>query len=100
MFPIPKECTSAFVKKNIGTYRTFKSEKAKSQYINLLDKELKVFNKMDLGTKALQLYHLKYTDPNNTVSKRCIDFKDMEKWAKLYSETLNNIEITEPSQEQ
>ena len=55
---------------------------------------------MDLGTKALQLYHLKYTDPNNTVSKRCIDFKDMEKWAKLYSETLNNIEITEPSQEQ
>lgn len=100
MFPIPKACTSAFVKKNIGTYRTFKSEKAKSQYINLLDKELKVINKMDLGTKALQLYHLKYTDPNNTVSKRCIDFKDMEKWAKLYIETLNNTEITEQPQEQ
>ena len=85
MFPIPKECTSAFVKKNIDTYRTFKSEQTKSQYINLLNKELKAINKMDLGSKAYELYQTKYSDPDDTVSKRCIDFKNMEELAKQYN---------------
>lgn len=85
MFPIPKECTSTFIKKNIDTYRTFKSEQAKSQYINLLNKELKAINKMDLGSKAYELYQTKYSDPDDTVSKRCIDFKNMEELAKQYN---------------
>jgi len=84
MFPIPKECTQEFEKKKIDTYRSFESEEAKSRYINLLDSELKAINKLDLGTKALELYNLKYDKPENTISKRCIDFKGMEQLAKMY----------------
>lgn len=81
MFPIPKKQTSPFKKKNIDTYRTFKSETEKSKYIDLLDTELMVINTMDLGTKAQDLYNLKYTNPEHIISKRCIDFKAMEKLA-------------------
>lgn len=84
MFPIPKDQTTPFVKKNIHTYRTFKSEKEKSQYIDLLDTELSVINTMDIGSKAKDLYKLKYDNPDDNISKRCIDFKAMEQLAVLY----------------
>lgn len=84
MFPIPKDQTTPFVKKNIHTYRTFKSEKEKSQYIDLLDTELSVINTMDIGSKAKDLYMLKYDNPDDNISKRCIDFKAMEQLAVLY----------------
>lgn len=84
MFPIPIECTQKFEKKKIDTYRSFESEEAKSRYINLLDSELKAINKLDLGAKALELYNLKYDKPENTISRRCIDFKGMEQLAKMY----------------
>ena len=86
MFPIPKEQTTPFAKKNIHTYRTFKSETEKSKYIDLLDSELLVINSMDIGKKAEAIYKLKYEKPEHIVSKRCIDFKDMERLALLYSE--------------
>lgn len=85
MFPIPKEQTSPFVKKDIHTYRTFKTEKEKSKYIDLLDTELSVINSMNIGTKAQNLYKLRYEKPDDNVSKRCIDFKAMEKLAKVYT---------------
>lgn len=84
MFPIPKSETSNFEKKNIHTYRTFASEVEKSKYIDLLDTELSVINTMDLGTKAKELYALKYDNPNHVVSKRCLDFKTLEELAKNY----------------
>lgn len=84
MFPIPKNQTSPFVKKDIDTYRTFKTEQEKSKYIDLLDAELSVINSMDLGTKAENLYKFKYEKPEDIVSKRCIDFKAMEALALQY----------------
>lgn len=88
MFPIPKEQTFPFEKKNINTYRNFNSETEKNKYIALLDKELKVINSMDIGTKAENIYKLKYLKPDNNISKRCIDFKALEKLAVSYSETI------------
>jgi protein AbiQ len=85
MFPIPKSETSEFKKSEIDTYRTFKSDKEKSKYIDLLDTELYVINSMDIGTKAKELYNLKYCKPEHIVSKRCIDFKHMEQLAKEYN---------------
>lgn len=84
MFPIPKEQTTPFEKKNIHTYRNFNSEDEKNKYIDLLDKELKVINSMDIGTKAQNLYNLKNSKPENIISKRCIDFKNMEQLAYAY----------------
>ena len=46
MFPIPKNEVTPFAKKDIGTYRTFKSEEEKSKYIDLLDSEMKMINRM------------------------------------------------------
>lgn len=85
MFPIPKEYTQDFEKKKIDMYRTFESEKSKGKYIALLDTELKVINTLNLDEKALFIYNLKYEKPDDKISKRCIDFKKMEKLAKLYN---------------
>lgn len=84
MFPIPKSEVSPFYKNQIHTYRTFPSEKEKSKYIDLLDIELAAINSMDMGTKAKALYRLKCNNPGHAVSKRCIDFKDMERLALQY----------------
>ncbi len=94
MFPIPKEQTTPFEKKNIHTYRTFKSEMEKSKYIDLLDMELSVINSMEIGTKAEELYKLKYEKPEHIVSKRCIDFKNMERLALKYK-NVNNQDAAE-----
>ena len=92
MFPIPKDQTTPFVKKDIHTYRTFKTEEEKSKYIHLLDTELTVINSMNIGTKAEELYKLKYDKPNDSVSKRCIDFKAMEDLALKYGKEQNKDE--------
>lgn len=93
MFPIPKEYTQEFEKKKIETYRTFESEEAKSKYISLLDAELKAINQLDLATRALSIYNLKYEKPDDTISKRCIDFKNMEHAAKSYKpEEIKDVE--------
>ncbi len=92
MFPIPKVQTTPFEKKNIHTYRAFKSETEKSKYIDLLDTELSVINSLDIGTKAEELYKLKYDNPEHVVSKRCIDFKDMERLALQYK---NNKDVAD-----
>lgn len=84
MFPIPKNCTYEFKKKDIHLYRTFESEQQKSKYINLLNTELKIINTMKLDEKAIGIYNLKYQDPLDRVSKRCLDFKQLENAAKLY----------------
>ena len=64
---------------------TFKSEEEKSKYIALLDTELSVINSMDMGIKAQAVYNLKYDKPNHVISKRCIDFKAMERLAIQYN---------------
>lgn len=84
MFPILKSCVYPFSKKLIHTYRTFSSDKEKSKYIHLLDTELSAINKMSLDVKAMKLYNLKINNPNHVISKRCIDFKLMEKLAHKY----------------
>lgn len=89
MFPIPKAETTPFEKKEIHTYRTFKSEEEKSKYIDLLDAELAMINSLDIGTKAEELYKLKYEKPEHIVSKRCIDFKDMERLALQFKDKDN-----------
>ena len=84
MFPIPKEYTYKFEKKKINTYRSFESEQSKNNYIALLNTELKVINTLNLESKSLNVYNLKYIKPHDKISQRCIDFKKMEQLAKLY----------------
>lgn len=79
MFPIPKSETSPFKKKDIEKYRAFKDSTEKSKYLRLLDIELKEINKLNLSQAALNIYKFKYDFPDSRLSKRCIDFKHLEK---------------------
>ena len=49
-------------------------------------------NKLSLDKKALTLYDHKYSKPNDLISKRCFDFKQLEqgaqKWITLKSDFL------------
>lgn len=82
MFPIPTRLLEYVEYKNIDHYRLFNSELDKSNYIKLLEKELAIINTMDLSSDAINLYHLRYEKPNDSVSKRCFDFKYLEEFAK------------------
>ena len=84
MFPIPKKEVTPFEKKKLDTYRTFKSVEEKSKYIDLLDKEIKTINNMNLASAAQDIYNLKYKYPNNNIAKRCLDFKMLEKYAEQW----------------
>lgn len=63
----------------------YKDEIDMSKYIALMKTEWKVINTMNLDKAAIKLYHNKYDKPDSNLSKRCIDFKDMEKLALQYS---------------
>ena len=84
MFPIPRCETSLFEKKDIASYRSFSDEKEKSKYIDLLDKEIKVINTLNLERAAEELYRMKYTYPDSFVAQRCLDYKTLEKYAKAW----------------
>ena len=84
MFPIPKNEVTPFIKKDIDTYRTFKSEEEKSKYIDLLDSEMKMINTMNLSVAAKDLYEKKYAFPNSRVSQRCLDYKALEKYVEKW----------------
>lgn len=58
--------------------------KEKSKYISLLKHELESIAKMDLPIAAQSLYTYRYEKPDTTISKRCLDFKALEKYAKKY----------------
>lgn len=85
MFPIPKSMYEKLHYKDLDKHRDFKDKIEKSKYIALMKMELKVINTMNLDKAALKLYHNKYDKPESSLSKRCIDFKDMEKLALQYS---------------
>ena len=81
MFPIPKNEVTSFVKKDIDTYRTFKSDEEKSKYINLLNNEMKMINTLNLADAATSLYEKKYKFPDSKLAQRCLDYKSLEEYA-------------------
>lgn len=85
MFPVPKTYFSPLDYRDISNHRTFTSEKDKSSYIDLLRKELSVINTMNLETKAQKVYRLKKDLPNSSISKRCLNFELLERYAHEYN---------------
>lgn len=84
MFPVHKSLINVLEYKNIDQHRTFESLEEKSTYIDLLSKELAQINKLGIESKAKKLYQLKCNYPENRVSKRCLDFTDLERYARKY----------------
>lgn len=84
MFPIPKNEVYGFEKQKIDIYRTFVDAREKSKYIDLLDKELKEINKLNLSSVAQEIYKNKYDYPDSKMAKRCLDYKKLEEYAKIW----------------
>lgn len=84
MFPIHKALIENLEYKNIEKHRTFQTLQEKSQYIDLLTKELAQINKLGVDAKAKKLYEKRKRFPGDAVCRRCIDFCAMEPLAKAY----------------
>lgn len=84
MFPIHISVLRDLEYKDIELYRSFKNSLEKSKYIDLLKKELDAINKSNLKDKAIKVYDIKNTYPEDKISKRCFNFKELEKYALKY----------------
>lgn len=86
MFPVPKDQLIDVKYKNIQDFRTFNDEQERGKYISLMKKEMKQLKSIGINEKAERIYNLKYDYPENVISQRCIDFKDLEIKCKEYKE--------------
>lgn len=91
MFPIPTKMVNRLEMRNIDEYRTFSDDRQKSNYIRLLNTELRIINQMNISSDAEYIYRLKYDKPDDFISKRCFDFKTLEQLAYKYMD--KTIEI-------
>lgn len=79
MFPIQRKLLEKL------DYQKININNDANNYISLLKKELKAIDKMEVDEKAKYIYNLKCNYPNNKISKRCLDFKALEEYAKKYN---------------
>lgn len=81
MIPILDEYVQKLEYRNIKQYRLFQTEKDKKLYVALLNTELKIINSKyeKIIKNSFKLYQEKINNPNSRVSKRCCDFKSLEK---------------------
>lgn len=86
MFPINKNNITKLSYSQIQNHRTFSSESEKSKYIGLLSKELQIINSLNLEKDALKLYQICEKYPDSEISKKCIQFKLLDKKVSLYKE--------------
>ena len=82
MIPVPKANIEDLKYSDIDKHRTFKNDKEKSTYIDLMQKELETINQIRIEQKAEKLYSIKINYPDNEISKRCLDFIKLEDEAK------------------
>lgn len=92
MFPIHKSLIENLEYRDIDKHRTFKTPQEKSQYIDLLTKELAQINTLGIDIKAQKLYEKKKRFPNDIVSRRCIDFCALEPLAEGYVKPKQAVE--------
>lgn len=85
MFPTQKDRFSIVSYSNIESFRSFADDNEKNAYIGLLKKEKNEILKSNILAKAQKLYTFKYDFPDNNISQRCLDFKDLEEKCKSYN---------------
>lgn len=95
MFPIPKNEISDLSYTKVDECRTFLSDAERSKYIYLLRRELKEINKLNLECVAKEIYENKCAGNTDNISKRCLDFKELEvsakNWIIVNSEKDKNV---------
>ena len=81
MFPVPINELTKLNYNDIDKYVAFKNAETRSKYVSLLKTEMAEIQKLPLEQAALALYQRKYSKPNDKISQRCFDFKNLEKGA-------------------
>ena len=89
MIPVPGNCLTQLKYNQIKNFRSFCSEKEKTDYIYLLQKEKALIDNVQdtLRNKALKLYQKCIAKPDSSLAARFCDFKMLEKKCSSYSNT-------------
>ena len=87
MIPVPNDCLEQLKYNNIEAFREFGTEKEKTDYIYLLQKEKALIDDVQniLMCKATKLYEKCVRKPNSVLAARCCDFKMLEEKCRLYN---------------
>ena len=78
MFPCKTSKLIDLDYKYIDLYRSFQNSSQRSRYINLLKKEMQYIRTANIEAKAEYLYQYVNQNPDSYVSKRCLNFKQLE----------------------
>ena len=86
MIPVPDNCLTQLKYNQVENFRSFDSEKEKTDYIYLLQKEKSMIDDIQntLQSKALKLYQKCITKPNCSLAQRCCNFKLLEEKCNFY----------------
>ena len=88
MIPVPDSQITMLKYDEIQKYRAFSNDKARVDYIYLLQKEKAIIDQISsvIDRKASQLYIKYKQNPKSKLSQRCCNFPELEKAAKGYSD--------------
>lgn len=86
MIPVPDNCITQLKYDKIENFRIFYSEKEKTDYIYLLQKEKAIIDKIEntLQNKAKKLYQKCNDAPNSSLAARCCNFTMLEEKCNAY----------------
>ena len=86
MIPVPDNCLTQLKYNQIDCFRSFKSDKEKTDYIYLLQKEKFLIDNIQntLQNKAMKLYQKCIAKPDSSLAARCCNFKMLEEKCLSY----------------
>lgn len=95
MIPVPLKCVRQVKYNKIEEFRKFESEKEKTDYVYLLQKEKIIIDSFQntIRNKAKKLYAKCIDKPESRLASRCCNFKVLEEKAKLYADTGGNPNV-------
>ena len=87
MIPVPESCVTQLKYDKISEFRSFNTDKEKTDYIYLLQKEKAIIDKIEitLQLKAKKLYKKYLAMPNSSLANRCCNFPLLEKSCQNYN---------------
>lgn len=85
MMPVPDNCLTQLKYNQVENFRSFHSDKGKTDYVYLLQKGKKLIDNVQdtLQNKALKLYQKCLAKPDSSLAARCCNFKVLEENAAL-----------------
>lgn len=86
MIPVPDKYVTQLKYNDIQNYRAFSSEKEKTDYIYLLQKEKAIIDSLSgtLQTKAQKLFEKVDKSPDSSLAKRCCNFRLLQEKSREY----------------